>query len=156
MGFFAKLFKKDNSELLTFLEEKFDKIENHLNQAQLNQTPESKEDNSGNSESTALIGALIDMCDSIEAFKVYADTTDDPSLVQQARIMWRQANKKLAAAGLTRIEDIGTIFDYALNTAAQTTTDNNMPDGVILEVIKSGYVYKTQVIRKSSVVINKL
>ena len=81
---------------------------------------------------------------------------DDQVITPHAEMLWNSCLKKISLCGLSRIYDEKTDFDVAYNTIVGIDEDITIPVGFIIKTIKSGYIYNGKVIRKSSVIVNKL
>jgi molecular chaperone GrpE (heat shock protein) len=57
--------------------------------------------------------------------------------------------------GITRIECDNTLFDARIHSALQVKEDDNLQNGIILEVLRSGYLYQSYLLRKAQVIVNK-
>ena len=99
--------------------------------------------------------ALIGIADLIEAFYLFCEESQDLVMLGQAKVMWNTCLKTMTAAGMTRISDEGSPVNAAINTVAGVLSANGLPNGQIIKVIKSGYLYKGKLIRKSVVIVNK-
>ena len=106
-------------------------------------------------ENEKLIKALVFSADMIEDLYTYYENNYDEAMTAQSSVIWRTLCKTFAAAGLVRVADENTPFDPTLNSVENIICDMNINEGYIAKVLKSGYIYKNKVIRKSLVVINK-
>jgi len=106
-------------------------------------------------ENDKLIKALVFSADMIEDLYTYYENNYDEAMTAQSSVIWRTLCKTFAAAGLVRVADENTPFDPTLNSVENIICDMNINEGYIAKVLKSGYIYKNKVIRKSLVVINK-
>lgn len=61
----------------------------------------------------------------------------------------------LEAEGVTEIESLGKEFDPNLHYAVEKMSDLEKENGVILEVIQTGYKFKDQLIRPAMVKVNE-
>ena len=108
------------------------------------------------SEISALISAMITAADYTEDFYNYAKESGNFSFYEQAGYFWNALNKKFSAAGLVRIPDEHTLPDPIYNHIASVEeSDEIKKPGVIIKTLRSGYVYKGKIIRRSDVVVNK-
>lgn len=111
-----------------------------------------------NHRNTAAVKALLHIADLVEDFYTYAKQQNDPNIREQARLMWANAHKALTGAGLAKIGSIGdeeAVFDPRLNQIQGTVCDGRYANGAVMEVLRSGYIYRDEVIRKAAVVVNK-
>jgi len=107
-------------------------------------------------EINSLISAMITAADYTEDFYNYAKEAGDFNVYEQARYFWNALNKKFNAAGLVRIPDKHTIPDPIYNhiSAVEASEEITKP-GVITKTLRSGYMYRGKVIRRSEVVVTK-
>ena len=122
---------------------------------------------SGGSES-GLVDALIALADTIGDFYYYAgqekqsddspdDDTDESSpLFEQARMMWNTAKNAMETAGIEVIDAANKPFDFRFHSAESAEQDNNLPNGYVIKILKYGYIYKDEVIRRAAVVVNRI
>ena len=107
-------------------------------------------------EINALVSAMIVAADYTEDFYNYAKEAGSQEILEQARFFWNALNKKFSSAGLTRIADENTSADPVYNhISAVEFSDEISKPGVITKTLRSGYVYRGKVIRKSEVVVSK-
>ena len=140
VGDFYKIFEKslrNQSEMALTLSEMRDALE--------------EEEKGTNPEITGLVALLVETADMVEAFYKYALQSENLALVGQAELMWKSMLKKYALAGLSRIPDEQTEVDALLNRTI--AVDNNVKEGIIANTVRSGYVYKGELIRKSEVIV---
>jgi molecular chaperone GrpE len=134
-------------ELMIILDEEKEKDEVIKN---LKKRIDSSED-----EKLSIIKGLIKVLDQIENFYRLFANEENESLYRQLSLMWELIYKILLSIGITRIDDENTIFEPSLNNIAGTNSNTDLDEGTILSVLKSGYVYKDMVLRKSEVIANK-
>ena len=108
------------------------------------------------SRQQVLIQALIKAADLMEDLYIYYKEHYDEAMIVQAQMMWNTLCKELSQAGLSRIADENTPYNLQLNSISGVASDTNDPDGFVVKVLKSGYLYNGKVIRKSEVIVNKL
>ena len=107
-------------------------------------------------EINVLISAMITAADYTEDFFNYAKESGNYSVYEQAGFFWNALNKKFGAAGLVRIHDERTSPDPVYNhiVAVEESEEISKP-GIIIKTLRSGYIYKGKVIRRSEVVVTK-
>jgi len=106
-------------------------------------------------EKLALVKGFIAVLDHIEDSYRYALWNDDGNWAKQFGLLWDAVSRELLSMGIVRIERENTIYDRQLNSAKAVKNVPDAPDGMILEVIRCGYMYKSEVLRKAEVVVNK-
>ncbi|MCL2321001.1 MAG: nucleotide exchange factor GrpE [Oscillospiraceae bacterium] len=107
-------------------------------------------------ENDSLLKGLISIADVVEDFYVFCLSFGDDERKTSGEMIWNSILKKLSLSGLVRIFDEKTKPDAVFNTVISTSEDLSLPEGYIIKTVKSGYIYKNKVIRKSSVIVNKL
>jgi len=101
------------------------------------------------------ISALISLTDIIEDFYHYAAADKDSELFEQAQMMWNAAKNKTEAAGLSIIDSDEEPYDFNIHSTESTEWDDSLPSGYITKILKCGYIYKDEVIRRAAVIVNK-
>jgi len=103
-----------------------------------------------------LVSTLITAADYTEDFYNYAKESGNDGIYEQASFFWNALIKKFSAAGLIRIPDEHTLPDPLYNhiTAVEDSAGLTKP-GVIMDTLRSGYLYKGKVIRRSEVIVTK-
>ncbi|NSW91119.1 MAG: nucleotide exchange factor GrpE [Firmicutes bacterium] len=106
-------------------------------------------------EKLAIIKSLIEILDEVENLYRLSMKEENESWHQQVSLMWGLINKVLFSIGMTRIDDENTMFNPLLNNIVGVKSNIELGEGIVLEVLKSGYTYKGMVLRKSEVIVNK-
>ncbi|MDD4113489.1 MAG: nucleotide exchange factor GrpE [Herbinix sp.] len=106
-------------------------------------------------EKLSVIKGLVEVLDHVENLYRLFTREENESLHQQLSLMWNLISKILLSIGITRIDDENTMFNPFLNSIAGTSSDTDLDEGIVLSVLKSGYIYKDMVLRKSEVIANK-
>ncbi len=107
-------------------------------------------------EKMAVIKTLISVLDQFEDYYRYVRKYAEKSWSEQLTILWSNVAGILLSRGIFRIEGENTIFNPQLHVAGNLSNNNCLPEGLITDVIKSGYMYNNNVLRKAEVVVNKL
>jgi len=85
------------------------------------------------------------------------DTEDtDSPLFEQAQMMWNAAKNAAETAGLEIIDAEREPFDFRIHSAESVGQDDDLPNGYVVKTLKCGYIYRNEVIRRASVVVNKV
>jgi molecular chaperone GrpE len=98
---------------------------------------------------------LVSITDSLENFYLFASEDESSPVFAQAAMMWNAARKSLEKAGINIICDQGIPVDFKLHSPERIGSDSNLPDGYVLSILESGYIYNGTVIRRASVTVNK-
>lgn len=96
---------------------------------------------------------------SVDHFGIALDSVSQgaptETFLQGIGMVYKELVQTLAAAGLSQIETVGKPFDPAVHDAVAAEEDLTKPDGVVLKMMRSGYVLKGKIIRPAMVVVNK-
>ena len=144
-GIVTKLFKKQGAMSMQ-VEEMYSILEESENNGKIRDLEQ---------EHNNLVQVLITAADLIEDFYLYYKENYEEAMAVQSELMWHTICKTMAGIGLIRISDEGTPFNAKLNHVEGVIEDPRYENGFIMNVLKSGYQYKNQVYRKSSVIVNK-
>jgi hypothetical protein len=101
-----------------------------------------------------MVNALIGIAGQIENFYRLMYKDEASPLYRQASMMWEAAVRSLKQAGITIIDGEGTT-DLRLHEPAGTEWNEAYPEGSVLRTVNCGYIYKDNVIKRASVIINK-
>lgn len=142
-------------ELYAFLEEQKEQQERQHEAGQKRQQEQAIREEAAERENGQLVQALIVAADLIEDFHAYAAESGNRQLSDQAGLMWRALAKELARVGLCRIADEHTPFNAQLNHLEGVAAAGDGPEGMIASVLRSGYMYRNKVYRKSGVIVKK-
>lgn len=149
-----KKFRKEQNEANYQLEEAMGMLEEIKNKGQsLEELKESLK--STEEEKMNLVNSLISVLDHFEEYYKYVQNYASEAWIDQFSVLWNNVSNILLTQGIFRIEGENTTFDPKLNVAKMTSSDKNLPDGIITEVVKCGYMYKSNVLRKAEVIVNK-
>ena len=100
-----------------------------------------------------LQNAVVRMFDIIEDFLRFAAQSGNEELANQARMMWKNADRLLESCSIERIGTPGTPLDPRLHTVL-AAAHSQYPYEHIADVVQSGYRYSGTLIRKASVVVS--
>lgn len=107
-------------------------------------------------EKHLLFEALAAVLDHIEDLYRYAVQNQNDRWSDQIKLLWGKTAADLLACGISRIDGEGAPFDARIHAAVQMVEERARPDGVILEVLRSGYIYRSRPLRKAQVIVNQL
>ncbi len=102
-----------------------------------------------------IINSLLNILDIVEDFYLLSVKDSNSSGCSEAETLWNSILKKISVIGLNRIYDEKTPSDIRLNTIVGTDYDDYISKGHIIKTLRSGYLYKDKVIRKSEVIVCK-
>ena len=106
-----------------------------------------------------LLLAVIEVMDGFE--RVFRDMqVKQDQIVPQCktwanrfRTVYLQLDEVIVGHGVIRIENLERGFDPHWHRILETVADPSRPNGEIIEEVKRGYVWKTQILRKTEVVV---
>ncbi|MBM7583193.1 molecular chaperone GrpE (heat shock protein) [Caldicoprobacter guelmensis] len=102
-----------------------------------------------------LVAVLLSVLDSYEDLYRYALKYGDESWKEQMTMQWNRTDIILKQNGIVRIEGIGELFVPQLYAVEEIRQLPDIPNGQIVDVIRSGYMYNGEIIRKARVVVNQ-
>jgi molecular chaperone GrpE len=104
----------------------------------------------------SLISNLLVIMDDMElALKSSLETKNGRQLKSGFQLILEKMRHILEKEGLVRIDALGKQFDPTCHEAADQTLRDDKPDGLIIEEIKAGYIFKGKILRSSLVTIAK-
>jgi len=109
----------------------------------------------GDGDETVFVSGLIALADIIEDFYYFAAKDEGSPLFEQALMMWNLARNKIETAGLTIIDAAGEPFDFSIHSIEGTEWDDSLPADYVVQTIKCGYIFKDEVLRRATIIINK-
>ncbi|MFX1367795.1 MAG: nucleotide exchange factor GrpE [Promethearchaeota archaeon] len=105
--------------------------------------------------SEGIILKVLDILDNVER-AVEIDFSLDPKSAQEGiNAIKRQIQSLLAKEDVRPIESLGKQFDPYYQHAVGTVSNNDKPDGAIVEVYQKGYMLKEKVLRPAMVCVNR-
>ncbi len=111
--------------------------------------------NTENQERLKLIKVFISILDQLEILYRYSLQHESASRQQQMQLIWENTAQTMLPYGLVRIEGEAAFFNPQLQTIINTESRPDLPAGIVLEVLKSGYLYQNEVLRKAEIILNK-
>lgn len=149
-----KRSSKEHIELNAQLEELLDMIQNHedILNAQIEEVKASKKHKI---EASSLINAIIAIMDEIE--NIYRlSQKHEMEISMQYSSMWTKLINILSKAGIAVVGLQRDIFNSNYYTVLGITYDKDFDNEMVVEVVNSGYVYNGEIIRRASVIVNKI
>ncbi|KJS18691.1 MAG: hypothetical protein VR72_21855 [Clostridiaceae bacterium BRH_c20a] len=107
-------------------------------------------------EKLLLVQGFMATLDQLEDIYRYSLNNKQDNWFEQIQLLWKNISSNLLLQGITRIEGENTLFDSRIHSAVQIKEDIKVSDGVILEVLRCGYMYHSRLLRKAQVVVNKI
>lgn len=103
-----------------------------------------------------LLKGIIDMIELFEDLYIYSEKSLNQSFSEQIGYQWTNLEQMVLSCGISLVGKQGEIFDSKLHIAREVKKDPLLPNMLIIEVIRRGFIYKGVIIRKSEVVVNNL
>ena len=138
-------------EILDILEESSEEIKDK--QVIINELQEREK--TKDHELTIAINTIISIADMFEYINVFINKSGMESLKAQFNLVSEQLAEKLSGSSITVLGVQGLEFDMSIHQAIATEYEEDKQEGVILQVVKRGYMYNGKLFRKAEVVINK-
>lgn len=138
-------------EILEILEEKSE--DNKESQDTIKELKErtQKSDN----EIKAMINTIISISDIYDNINAFVLNSDNENFKAQFKLVMEQLLEKLAQSSITVIGIEGGEVDMNLHQTIATEWKQDKPEGVILQVVRKGYMYKGKLLRKAEIIINQ-
>lgn len=106
-------------------------------------------------KSNKLLKGLLDINDAFEDMYLYILKLNRDNL-KEAMDLQREKNiRMLSISGVTLIGSKGDRFDSNIYIAKELGFIEDLNEGDIIEVLRLGYIYEGQIIRKAEVIVNK-
>lgn len=106
-------------------------------------------------EIKSMINTIISISDIFDYINGYALKRNNENLKDQFKLVSQQIGEKLAQNSITVIGLEDGEFDLRVHQPLSVEWHRDKPENVILQVVKKGYIYKGNVLRKAEIVINK-
>ena len=102
--------------------------------------------------SQRLIVKLLPVVDEVEyAIEVGKNSNGDKSFLEGIEMILNKIYEILGKEGLSKVDSIGKLFDPSRHEAAEKVVTEEYEEGIIVEEIRKGFMYKDKVIRHSLV-----
>lgn len=146
-------YKTSNSidEILDMLEEHVENNQEKLIMVKEFQDKVSKRDN----ELKNVLNTIVNISDIFDYINMYVSNSDNEKLKVQFNLAQEQLTEKLAKASITVLGTLYGEVDIDIHKPIETRWEEDRKEGVILQVVRKGYMYNGQILRKAEVVINK-
>ena len=105
-------------------------------------------------ENKKLVLGFISILDQIEDIYRYSLKNFSSNWSEQIELLWNSISKQLQTLGIIQISDQNTFFNPTINLAVNSTQNENLRDGIIVDILKTGYIYNNIVLRKSEIVFS--
>ncbi len=108
----------------------------------------------------SLLLSFLEIMDSFDRF--FAHLGEEPEAAAEAnwlntvRLIRKQVELALQKAGVTPIAGLGLAADPHLHEIVDTKETTDMEEGIIVEEVRRGYLWKDSLLRSSQVVIAKV
>jgi len=143
------------NEFLAETSERLRRIENKQKEMNI-QLEEIDEFLQNGGKETTFIDTLITLADTIGDFYFFTAGDQNSSLFEQAQMMWNNAKNAVEGAGLKIIDANHEPFDFRFHSVENAEQNMEIPNGYVIKTLKLGYIYNDEVVRRASVIINKI
>ena len=147
---FGKEQGKTNLQLEELTGQMEEELDNNTDKEQLKKELSLVED-----EKFSLVNGIISILDQIEDPYRFSANSSEESWSKQHELLWNNISNELLSIGIMKIEGENAQFNRNLQIPVEVRSAPEYEEGIVLEVLRSGYVYKTNVLRKAKVVVNK-
>ena len=106
-------------------------------------------------EKLTLIRGFLIILDQIEDLYRYTEKSGSESWSRQLGLLWNNISGQLLSIGITKISGENADYNKDLQTVAELRDCPDSEDGIVLQVLRCGYLYRSGVLRKAEVVVNK-
>lgn len=138
-------------EILDILEENNEKSKEEQDTIkELKEREQSKD-----SEIKVMLSTLIGVADIFDYMNTFVLQKGSEILKTQFKLVEEQLVEKLSQSSITILGIEGVEFDTNLHKVIVVENYKDKPEGIILKVIRKGYMYKGELLRKAEIVINK-
>lgn len=105
-----------------------------------------------------IVTGFLPILDNFERALVVKDTISEDAnkFLEGIKMVYNQTKSLLEKYEVKEILAQDMEFDASYHQAIMTGCDKSKPNGIVLEVLQKGYMYKDKVIRPSMVKVNKI
>lgn len=103
-----------------------------------------------------VVHAVEKILPAIDSFKQARKNIADENVLKGLDMILNQILNGFSSLGVSKIECVGKAFDPNYHNAVLVEADTTKEDGVVLDELQEGFMYKDRVVRHSVVKINKL
>ena len=107
-------------------------------------------------EDVSLLDSLLTLASCVEDFYRYAADCGNDALIAQAGMMWDIVRGELSSNEISVIDDVQKKFDFTRAATEAITSEESLPDGYVAKTLKCGYIRRGEILRKASVIVNKI
>lgn len=150
-------YKTSNAvdDILDILEEN-NEINNQINNERQNDIKELKEQADDiNNELKVMLNTVIGMSDIFDYMNNYVLNSNNENLQAQFKLVQEQLVEKLAKASITVLGTVNGEVDINIHQPIGTRWQEDKQEGIILDVIRKGFIYKGKLLRKAEIIVNK-
>jgi len=104
-----------------------------------------------------LVAALLCVVDDLErALDSGKETNEGSALLKGIEMIHKNLTRMLEKEGLERIDAVGKVFDPKLHEIVVRIPRNDCEEGLVLEEVRKGFVFKGRILRPSMVNVSCL
>lgn len=142
-------------DILDMLEEN-NEINNQINNERQSDIKELKEQADDiNNELKVMLNTVIGMSDIFDYMNNYVLNSNNENLKGQFKLVQEQLVEKLAKASIAVLGTVNGEVDINIHQPIDTRWQEDKQEGIILDVIRKGYIYKGKLLRKAEIIVNK-
>ncbi|MHC6180183.1 nucleotide exchange factor GrpE [Clostridium sp. JNZ X4-2] len=108
-----------------------------------------------NNEISTILSLIMNILDIFDYINTFALQGRDKNLQDQFELVKEQLTEKLSQSSITILDRENTKFDVKLHNPVAVKCCREKPEGVILQIVRKGYMYKGKILRKADIVVNK-
>lgn len=149
-----KRFDKEQSKANLQLEEIMELVEEERNTS-LDMEKLDKGLSASEDEKAVLVNGLIAILDQIEDLYRFSEKRIDNSWSDQLNLLWNNITNELLSMGIMKIDGKNAQYNKNLQLAVEVRYCPELDEGIVLEVLRCGYGYKNNILRKAKVIVNK-
>lgn len=153
--------KEKKKDKVTKLEEEVKDLKDQLlrNAAELENFKKRMMQERINDRKYASTNLLHDLLTPLDQFDKVVNMETDNDLLKNFLIGFKMINDQfmnvLESEGVKEIEALNQMFDPKVHHAVEKTSDKEKDNGIVLEVLQKGYMYKERILRPSMVKVNE-
>lgn len=127
-----------------------EELDNNSDKVQLKKELTLAEDEKWN-----LVNGFIAILDQIEDLYRFSAKSSEETWSKQHELLWNNISNELLSIGIMKVDGEGAQFNKNLQIPVEVRSNPEYEDSIVIEVLRCGYIYKTNVLRKAKVVVNK-
>jgi molecular chaperone GrpE len=103
-----------------------------------------------------IIARLFPIMDNFDmAFAVMEKAEDKGAMLEGIKLVQKEFHRVLEDSGVKKIETLGKQFDPNIHEAVMAVETEDVPDGEVVEEVRSGYMFNDRLLRAAQVKVAK-